>query len=63
MGVPLNDEIVVIQKGKYEGDLSLVTVNCPDKLGLGCDLMRIFLDFGLDVVRAGEWDLFLSMPV
>jgi hypothetical protein len=55
MGVPLNDEIVVIQKGKYEGDTSLVTINCPDKLGLGCDLTRIFMDFNLDVVGAGEY--------
>ncbi|MBA0603642.1 hypothetical protein Gorai_003780 [Gossypium raimondii] len=59
MGVP-TDDAVVIQKGKKNGDPHVITVNCPDKHGLGCDICRIILDFGLyiskgDVSTDGIW--------
>ncbi|XP_044505960.1 ACT domain-containing protein ACR9-like isoform X3 [Mangifera indica] len=59
MGVP-SDDAVVIQKGKAPGDHCVVTVNCPDKIGLGCDICRIILQFGLyiakgDISTDGIW--------
>lgn len=60
MGVPSWDDIVLIEHGKNPGDPSVITVNCPDKAGLGCDLLRIVLEFGLYVTRGdfstdGKW--------
>lgn len=59
MGI-LNDDVVVIQKGKNPGDPCVITINCPDKTGLGCDICRIILEFGLyitkgDVSTDGKW--------
>ncbi|KAA8534234.1 hypothetical protein F0562_031751 [Nyssa sinensis] len=59
MGIPW-DDVVLIQKGKNPGDPSVVTVNCPDKAGLGCDLCRVILEFGLCITRGdfstdGKW--------
>ncbi|XP_031268231.1 ACT domain-containing protein ACR9-like [Pistacia vera] len=59
MGVP-SDDAVVIQKGKVSGDPHVITVNCPDKTGLGCDICRIILEFGLyiakgDISTDGRW--------
>lgn len=53
MGV-LHDDAVLIRHSEKEGDASVITVNCPDKTGLGCDLCRIILFFGLSIVRGGE---------
>ncbi|WVZ05712.1 hypothetical protein V8G54_019058 [Vigna mungo] len=52
MGIPW-DDVVVIQQGKDLSEPCIVTVNCPDKAGLGCDLCRIILEFGLRITRAG----------
>jgi hypothetical protein len=52
MGIPW-DDIVVIQHAKNTNEPTVVTVNCPDKAGLGCDLCRIILEFGLRITRAG----------
>lgn len=55
------DDVVVIEQSKKPGDPThVVTVNCPDKAGLGCDLLRIVLEFGLYVTRGdfstdGRW--------
>ncbi|PON51447.1 ACT domain containing protein [Trema orientale] len=59
MGVP-SDDVVLIQRGKSPEEPSIVTVNCPDKTGLGCDICRIILDFGLyitkgDISTDGIW--------
>ncbi|CAI8614651.1 unnamed protein product [Vicia faba] len=59
MGIPW-DDIVVIQHAKKSNEPTTVTVNCPDKAGLGCDLCRIILEFGLRITRAdistdGRW--------
>lgn len=59
MGIPW-DDVVLIQKGNNPGEPSVVTVNCPDKAGLGCDLCRIILEFGLCITRGdfstdGRW--------
>ncbi|PIA28909.1 hypothetical protein AQUCO_06500032v1 [Aquilegia coerulea] len=58
-----NDDVVIIEKSNKErGDdeASVITVNCPDKTGLGCDLCRIILDFGLSITKGdvstdGKW--------
>lgn len=52
MGI-LHDDVVIIRPAEKEGEVSLITVNCPDKTGLGCDLCRIILFFGLSIVRGG----------
>ncbi|XP_024400546.1 ACT domain-containing protein ACR9 [Physcomitrium patens] len=54
------DEYVVVRKGKNLGDPSEVTINCPDKVGLGCDLARVVFEFGLSVTKGdistdGRW--------
>ncbi|XP_054795661.1 ACT domain-containing protein ACR10-like isoform X2 [Prosopis cineraria] len=59
MGI-LHDDVVIIREPEKEGDPTVITVNCPDKTGLGCDLCRIILFFGLNIVRGdvstdGRW--------
>ncbi|KAG2673526.1 hypothetical protein I3760_13G096000 [Carya illinoinensis] len=63
MGLP-SDDIVVIEKGNEKGNGKdepfVITINCPDKMGLGCDICRIILEFGLyitkgDVSTDGRW--------
>lgn len=53
MGI-LSDDVVIINQSEKEGDPSVITINCPDKTGLGCDLCRILLFFGLNIVRGGK---------
>ncbi|OIT28379.1 PREDICTED: ACT domain-containing protein ACR9-like [Nicotiana attenuata] len=50
MGLP-TDDAVVIQKGKKPGEPYVITVNCPDKTGLGCDICYTILDFGLYIIK------------
>ncbi|XP_042505371.1 ACT domain-containing protein ACR10-like [Macadamia integrifolia] len=50
MGIPY-DDVVIITPPENEGNPSVITVNCPDKTGLGCDLCRLILFFGLNIVR------------
>ncbi|GAB2272289.1 ACT domain-containing protein acr10 [Dionaea muscipula] len=59
MGI-LYDDVVVLSQAEKEDEPSVITVNCPDKLGLGCDLCRILLFFGLNITRVdvstdGRW--------
>ncbi|KAL0344667.1 UNVERIFIED_CONTAM: ACT domain-containing protein ACR10 [Sesamum radiatum] len=56
----LYDDAVIIRQSEKEDEPSVITVNCPDKTGLGCDLCRIILFFGLTVVGTdvstdGKW--------
>ncbi|KAI4347676.1 hypothetical protein L6164_008466 [Bauhinia variegata] len=56
----LNEDMVLICEAEKGGDPTVITVNCPDKTGLGCDLCRIILLFGLsiskgDVITDGRW--------
>jgi len=53
MGI-LHDDVVIIREAEKEGESTVITVNCPDKTGLGCDLCRIILFFGLSIVRGGN---------
>lgn len=53
MGI-LYEDSVVITPGEKPGDPHVITVNCPDKTGLGCDLCRIILLFGLSISRGGK---------
>lgn len=53
-------DAVLIEVAKREGEPSVITVNCPDKTGLGCDVCRTILEFGLcisrgDVSTDGQW--------
>ncbi|KAK7394220.1 hypothetical protein VNO78_14742 [Psophocarpus tetragonolobus] len=54
------EEVVVIQQQQNEDEASMVTISWPDQAGLGCDLCRIILEFGLRISRAdistdGRW--------
>ncbi|XP_019256682.1 PREDICTED: ACT domain-containing protein ACR9-like isoform X2 [Nicotiana attenuata] len=53
MGAPDDDDsdTVIIQKGKRGEEPSVITVNCPDKTDLGCDISRTILDFGLRIIK------------
>ncbi|URE20263.1 ACT domain [Musa troglodytarum] len=50
MGIP-SDDVVIIRPPERPGEPSLITISCPDKTGLGCDLCRVILLFGTD----GKW--------
>ena len=50
------DDVVLIEPAKSSGEPSVVTVNCPDKAGLGCDLCRIILEFGLSISKGGIYN-------
>ncbi|KAJ4720713.1 ACT domain containing protein [Melia azedarach] len=59
MGI-LHEDVVVISQAEKPDDPTVITVNCPDKTGLGCDLCRIILLFGLSISRGdvstdGKW--------
>ncbi|XP_052184746.1 ACT domain-containing protein ACR10-like isoform X2 [Diospyros lotus] len=59
MGI-LYEDAVLIKEAEKAGDYTVITVNCPDKTGLGCDLCRIILLFGLSIARGdistdGKW--------
>ncbi|XP_062199672.1 ACT domain-containing protein ACR10 isoform X2 [Phragmites australis] len=59
MGIP-SDEVVQIRHADVAGEPTVVTVSCPDKTGLGCDLCRVVLLFGLNIVKGdmstdGKW--------
>ncbi|XP_022982961.1 ACT domain-containing protein ACR10-like [Cucurbita maxima] len=59
MGILL-DDVVLIRPSEKHDEPSVITVNCPDKTGLGCDLCRVILFFGLNIVRGdvttdGKW--------
>ncbi len=47
-------EIVNVRRGHHQDDPSELTINCPDKVGLGCDFARIVFEFGLKVVKGGK---------
>ena len=47
------DDAVVMQLAAAEGEETAITVNCPDQAGLGCDLCRTILEFGLRITRSG----------
>eukprot|EP00850_Spirogloea_muscicola_P006320 SM000030S11329 [mRNA] locus=s30:95988:98609:- [translate_table: standard] len=56
-----SDDAVVIRLGSQPGSATEITINCPDRVGLGCDLARIVYEFDLSVVRGGM-DGMSSMP-
>ncbi|KAH7663043.1 [Protein-PII] uridylyltransferase protein [Dioscorea alata] len=67
MGIPC-DDFVVVRQPETSGEPTVITVNCPDKTGLGCDLCRIILSFGLNIVRGdvstdGKWCFILFWVV
>ncbi|KAJ9553360.1 hypothetical protein OSB04_017405, partial [Centaurea solstitialis] len=48
------EDVVLVEESKDSGEPTVVTVNCPDKAGLGCDLLRVVLEFGLYVTRGDD---------
>lgn len=42
MGI-YEEEHVVVRKGSKPGDLTEITINCADKVGLACDLTPFYL--------------------
>ncbi|PKU69873.1 ACT domain-containing protein ACR10 [Dendrobium catenatum] len=59
MGI-LCDDVVQIRPPEAAGEPTVIAINCPDKIGLGCDLCRVILSFGLNIVRGdastdGKW--------
>ncbi|CDO99796.1 unnamed protein product [Coffea canephora] len=59
MGV-IYEDAVLIKEAESAVDHTVITVNCPDKTGLGCDLCRVILLFGLSIARGdvqtdGKW--------
>ena len=55
-----DEDVVLIRQAENPGDPTKITVNCLDKTGLGCDLCRIILQFGLSISREdvstdGKW--------
>lgn len=51
---PYGDEFVVVSVGAQPDDLTEITINCPDKVGLGCDIARIVFEFSMSLVRGGD---------
>lgn len=54
------EDAVVMQLATSQGEDNVITVNCPDEAGLGCDLCRTILEFGLRITRGdvstdGHW--------
>eukprot|EP00951_Prasinocladus_malaysianus_P027040 scaffold241551_cov41-Prasinocladus_malaysianus.AAC.1 len=55
-----DDEIVTMRPVPGHPDVMEIRISCPDATGLGCDIARTFLDFGLkelqgDVSTDGKW--------
>lgn len=61
-GAAVVEDAVVMELAAAEGEDSVVTVNCPDQAGLGCDLCRTILEFGLRITRGGEQRLPIRPP-
>lgn len=57
------DDAVVMQLAAAEGEETVITVNCPDQAGLGCDLCRTILEFGLRITRGGTSRPVPSFPL
>ncbi|XP_051121724.1 ACT domain-containing protein ACR10-like [Andrographis paniculata] len=59
MGI-IYEDAVLIKEAERADEHTVITINCPDKTGLGCDLCRIILLFGLSIARGdvstdGKW--------
>ena len=51
----LHEDVVVRSQAEKPGESTVITVNCPDKTGLGCDLCRVIFLFGLSMCREGKY--------
>ncbi|KAH0977367.1 hypothetical protein GBA52_027086 [Prunus armeniaca] len=50
----LHEDVAVISQVEKAGEPTVFTISCPNKTGLGCDLCRVILLFGLSICRGGE---------
>ena len=58
-----DDEIVTVRPLPGQ-DVTEIRISCPDATGLGCDIARVLLDFGLkelqgDISTDGKWCFFI----
>ena len=58
-----DDEIVTVRPLPGQ-DMTEIRISCPDATGLGCDIARVLLDFGLkelqgDISTDGKWCFFI----
>eukprot|EP00897_Mesotaenium_endlicherianum_P002188 jgi/Mesen1/1998/ME000147S01104 len=53
MAIP-SEESVSVKRASKPGEPTEISINCPDKVGLGCDVARIIYEFGLSVVRGAD---------
>nr|XP_043612114.1 ACT domain-containing protein ACR10-like [Erigeron canadensis] len=54
------EDVVIIKEAEKDDEETVITINCPDKTGLGCDLCRTILFFRLTIIRGdvstdGKW--------
>ena len=61
MGI-IYEDAVEIKEAEGDCEHTVITVNCPDKTGLGCDLCRIILLFGISISRGGSSLMNLTLP-
>lgn len=61
MGI-IYEDAVEIKEAEGDCEHTVITVNCPDKTGLGCDLCRIILLFGISISRGGRSLMNLTLP-
>ncbi|XP_019198687.1 PREDICTED: ACT domain-containing protein ACR10-like isoform X2 [Ipomoea nil] len=54
MGI-ISEDAVVIKEAEGLGGETIITISCPDKTGLGCDLSRVILLGGLNIARGVFW--------
>lgn len=57
----LFDDMVIVKQAEKEDEATMLTINCPDKTGIGCDLCCTILFFHLSIVRGGMFILFFSL--
>ncbi|XP_019454468.1 PREDICTED: ACT domain-containing protein ACR10-like isoform X2 [Lupinus angustifolius] len=62
MGI-LQEDVVIIRPPEKDGDNTVLTVNCPDKTGLGCDLCRIILIFGVTIIRGDVTEVLYELEL
>ncbi|KAG2311923.1 hypothetical protein Bca52824_023480 [Brassica carinata] len=55
MRAPRSEDTIVIEMGKKAGEPHVITVNCPNRTGLGCDICIVVLNFGFYIKKGVLW--------